>query len=108
MQYENITDEVTAIITGLPRNAYIENGMVVIKSYVPIELSVGTHNLLQLPDKYAPRLQTFGFMSITGSGSDIGKVANISISPEGIISCWVASKLNFHEPFTIQYPLKRS
>ena len=88
-------------------DAYVENGMVIIRSIVPKSLSVGLKELMRVPEKYAPRAIFFGYVSYNSSSDDINKVSSVLITGEGSVKAWLLSKLTYDEPFTIMYPLRR-
>lgn len=107
IRYKYIGNEIT-LLENIYLYAYVENGMVIIRSIVPTSLSVGLRELMRVPEKYAPREVFFGYVSYNSSSSDINKVSSVLITGEGSVKVWLLSELTHDEPFTIMYPLKRS
>lgn len=107
IRYKYIGNEIT-LLENIYLYAYVENGMVIIRSIVPTSLSVGLRELMRVPEKYAPREVFFGYVSYNSSSSDINKASSVLITREGSVKVWLLSELTHDEPFTIMYPLKRS
>ena len=107
--YRDISSEVTILFPGTPCIAYIENGTVFISSSVMKNTPTELTSLFSLPSKYAPRTTTYTTISVAVNRNDIlNKVLSIGIKENGTAYVWLDAALNAGEPFTIQYPLKRS
>lgn len=88
--------------------AYISGGMVNIYCALLTHIAPGIVTLLKLSEKYAPYTRAFGLVSCMESDRDVGKISSVIIEPDGNIRIWLKESLVGNEPFTIQYPLKRS
>lgn len=108
LQYKDISSEIVITFPGIPCRAYVENGIVFISSAilktVPYELT----ELFTVPLKYAPRVTTYTDISVAASRNDMNKVLSVGIRDDGRAYVWLEKTMYDDEPFTIQYPLKRS
>lgn len=108
LQYKDISKETVIINSNVTVSAYIEGGMVYVRSLIPANLATPTGWLFQMPEKYAPRLPVYATIAYTTSANDIGKMAGVTINPDGKVGYYQARPLGSHEGFNIQYPLKRT
>ncbi len=110
LQYKDITDEITVLAPDsvLTAYAYISSGMVNIYCALLTHIAPGIVTLLKLSEKYAPYTRAFGLISCLESALDVGKIATVTITPDGNVRIWLKESLVGNEPFTIQYPLKRN
>ncbi len=107
LQYRDISKEAVIINQGVTVSAYIEGGMVYIRSLIPANLPTHTGLLFQLPEGYAPRLPVYATIAYTTSANDIGKMAGVTVNPDGKVGYYQAQPLGSYEGFNVQYPLKR-
>lgn len=105
--YKDISGEITALYPGVRCNAYIENGMVIIRSQIPDSTEKLRIELLQVPEKYSPRVDVYGILSYYGTFSDFGKSYGVVINTSGKIEVILRSAMSYPESYTIQYPLRR-
>lgn len=106
--YKNISGKITALYPGIPYSAYIENGMVFIKSQIPANTEKLRLELLQVPDKYSPRVEVYGILTYYGTLADSGKSYGVVIDTSGKIEVVLSSAMIYPENYIIQYPLKRN
>lgn len=88
--------------------AYVENGIVVIRAVINANLQPFAANVFKIPEKYAPRMPTYGNVSTPADAEDSGRIVYAGIDHEGNAGIWQITPLKYGEPFTIQYPLKRN
>ena len=81
--------------------------MVFISGVIPKGIT-GAVIFLKVPEKYAPRIVTYGYMSFPASGSDLNKVMDVVIDTDGNIGAWIGVALDYPESFIFQYPLKQA
>ena len=84
--------------------AYVENGVVYIKGLIKANFDINISRTV-IPEEYVPRTTTYGWPTYWASSSNVGKIFNVNIRPNGELYVW-ANKMNNNEIFSIQYPLK--
>ena len=104
--YKDISEEVMTLFPGIPFNAYVEGGMVFIRSSIPAGCDMEIIELLKLPEKYSPRVETYGLVSFGGAGADIGKIYTVIAYRNGLVKIAQVNPMVRDESFVILYPLK--
>lgn len=82
--------------------------MVFIKSQIPANTEKLRLELLQVPDKYSPRVEVYGILTYYGTFADFGKSYGVVIDTSGKIEVVLSSAMIYPENYIIQYPLKRN
>lgn len=82
--------------------------MVVIKSQIPANTEKLRIELLQVPEKYSPRVEVYGILAYYGTLADFGKSYGVIINTSGKIEVVLGSAMTYPENYVIQYPLKRN
>lgn len=82
--------------------------MVFIKSQIPANTEKLRLELLQVPEKYSPRIEAYGILVCYGTLADFGKSYGVVIGTNGKIEVVLSSAMTYHENYIIQYPLRRN
>lgn len=107
LAYKDISSSIDVGDSGCTASGYVESGQVCINIKVPQGSSSNILSQIHVATNYAPRNTTGGYLTIIGTGSDIGKLSG-TIMADGAVSIFVTNALDASEIISFTYPLKSS
>lgn len=107
LAYKDISSSINVGETGCTALGYVENGQVCINIRVPQGSSSNILSQIHVATNYAPRNTTGGYLTIIGTGYDLGKLSG-TIMADGAVSIFVINALDASEIISFTYPLKSS